>query len=76
MEQPTDSVRNSALATMAPRAVLWASAGASCILGFVWPLAVSTDPDQPAFRVAAVFTLLAFLSSIVVVLAGRLAGKR
>ena len=57
-------------------ATLWVSILSICLLTFAWPFAVSASPDQPAFKLVAIATLLAFLASILVLLAGRLTEKR
>ena len=54
------------------RGVLAASVVGACALTFVWPFAVSADPADPAFRVLATGTLLAFLVSLAALSALRL----
>jgi hypothetical protein len=51
--------------------LLWLSTAAICGLTFVWPFAVSADPDQPAFKYLAIGVLLVFLLSMLVLLACR-----
>ena len=46
------------------RWILVAAAAAACLLTFVWPFTVSADPGDPAFRVLAIATFIALLSSI------------
>jgi len=58
------------------RGALWCSVVSICVLTFVWPFAVSSDPDQPAFKISAIAILLLFLLSMLVLLAERLASKR
>ena len=60
----------------AARAVLWLSIAAMCTLTFVWPFAVSAEPDQPAFKAAAIASLLLFLGALLALLAGRITAER
>ena len=53
------------------KALLGLSSAAIVGLTFVWPFAVSREPEQPAFKIAAVATLLVFLASILWLLASR-----
>ena len=62
---------NTAL-TACARSLLWICVAAICMLTFVWPFAVSPDPAQPAFKIAAIAVLLLFFLSMLVLLAGRL----
>jgi membrane protease YdiL (CAAX protease family) len=50
------------------RWVFWFTIVAMCALTFVWPFTVSADPANPAFKVAAIATLLAFLVSLAALL--------
>jgi len=54
---------------------LIASVVAMLLLTFVWPIAVSADPDHPAFKLAAITTFGMFLLALAVLLAARL-GQR
>lgn len=54
---------------------LWGSVIGICFLTFVWPFVISDDPALPAFKVAAIAVLLAFLPSMMVLLAVRI-GQR
>jgi hypothetical protein len=65
---------NAALASGA-RWTLWGSIVAICLLTFVWPFTISRDPDQPAFKLAAIAVLFLFLGALLVLLAARLAAK-
>jgi membrane protease YdiL (CAAX protease family) len=58
------------------RGALWSSVVLICALTFVWPFLVSRDPDQPAFKLAAIAALLLFFLSMSVLLAGRLRERR
>ena len=58
------------------QAVLAASVAAMCLLTFVWPLAVSADPADSAFQVAAIATFTVFLVALALRLAARLAQRR
>lgn len=51
---------------------LWCSIVAICVLTFVWPFAISREPEQPAFKIAAIAVLLLFFLSMAVLLAVRL----
>jgi len=57
------------------RGVFWICVVAICLLTFVWPFAVSPDPAQPAFKIAAIAVLLLFFASMLVLLAERLVSK-
>jgi len=58
------------------RGALWFSVALICAQTFVWPFAISSNPDQPAFRAGAIATLLLFLLSMLVLLSERLVSKR
>jgi hypothetical protein len=55
--------------------VFWASGVAMCAHTFVWPLAISWSPDQPAFKAAAIATLIVFFASMLALLAQRMHEK-
>ena len=65
---------NAAL-TACARGVLWICVAAICVLTFVWPFAVSTDPAQPAFKIVAIAVLLLFFAAMLVLLAQRLMSR-
>lgn len=46
------------------RASVGLSAAAGVLLAFAWPLAVSRDPADPAFKAIAIATLMVFLASL------------
>ena len=46
------------------RALLNASAAAGALLAFGWPIAVSTDPNDPAFKAIGIATLVVLLASL------------
>ena len=56
------------VATLA-RTVLAASILAMCLLTFVWPFAVSPDPADPIYRIAAISAFFAFLVWLAALLA-------
>ena len=61
---------NSLLNTCA-RVTLWCSVVSICALTFVWPFIVSDSPDQPAFRISAIATLILFFLSMLALLVER-----
>ena len=58
--------------TVLARWVLGLSVAAILFLTFVWPFAVSADPADGRFRIAAVATFVAFLGAIVLLAVERL----
>jgi hypothetical protein len=58
------------------RALLWLSVAAICFLTFVWPFAISIDPEQPYFKAPAIGALLTFFAATGLLLAQRIAGRR
>ena len=53
------------------RWTMWASCVVGVFLAFGWPFAFGADPSSEAFHVVSVATLVAFLGSIVAILAKR-----
>jgi hypothetical protein len=58
------------------RWILAAAVVAACLLTFVWPFAVSSDPADATFRVLAIGTFIALLASIGALGLLRLRGSR
>lgn len=54
------------------RWLLGLSVAAIVALTFVWPFAVSPDPADPCFRIAAIATFLVFLGSLAALVVARL----
>ena len=48
------------------RGILAAGVASACVLTFVWPFAVSSEPGDPTFRTLAIGTFIALLGSIAV----------
>ena len=57
------------------RGALWGSVAAICALTFAWPFLVSDHAEQPAFKLAAISTLLVFFLAMLVLLAARATEK-
>jgi hypothetical protein len=57
------------------QAALWCSVAAICALTFVWPFLVSDHADQPAFKLAAISTLLLFFFAMLALLVEKAAAK-
>jgi hypothetical protein len=55
--------------------VLWCAIAAICALTFVWPFVVSDHADQPAFKLAAISTLLLFFLAMLALLVERAVAK-
>jgi hypothetical protein len=54
------------------RTVLWVSTAAICALTFVWPAAISADPEQAAFKLPAIAALIVFFAALLGLLAKRI----
>ena len=57
------------------RWILSAAVVSACLLTFVWPFAVSSDPGDATFRVLAIGTFVTLLASIAALALLRLRGS-
>ena len=71
MEMVRTAFMTGTLSTFA-RWLLIAATASILLLTFVWPFAISADPADPRFRVAAIAVFVFFLAAVTILAVARL----